>query len=152
MRRTIIGLVIAAITALVPALAMAANQEVAEQIAGNLRQSGQLQDYKIGVKYQDGTAWLRGQVSDQKQVNAVLKVVFQTPGVTRVVNNMTVATDKATRMVALRTPLALRTPVGVATKSMPRQPLRQVDTVSNPEQFRTAAASVSILSIGASAG
>ncbi len=134
MRRTIIGLVIAAITALIPALAMAANQEVAEQIASNLRQSGQLQDYKIGVKYQDGTAWLRGQVADQKQVNAVLKVVFKTPGVTRVVNNMTVGSNPAS--------LASQRPVGMPTKAMPGKPLRQVDTTSNPDQFRTASASI----------
>ncbi|MFH1922361.1 MAG: BON domain-containing protein [Planctomycetota bacterium] len=90
MRRFLVGLVVAAVTVLVPLGAMAGNQEVAEQIAANLRNSGQLKSYKVGVKYQDGTAWLRGRVNDQKQMNAALRVVFQTPGVTRVVNDLTI--------------------------------------------------------------
>ncbi len=91
MRRLLVGMVVLAATTLAPLWAMAGNQEVAEKIAGNLRQSGQLHGYKIGVKFQDGTAWLRGQVSTHEQMNTALKLVFQTPGVTRVVNNLTVA-------------------------------------------------------------
>lgn len=95
MRRLLIGLVVAAATVLVPMWALAGNQEVAEQIAANLRKSGQLHGYKIGVKYQDGTAWLRGQVTSPEQMNAALSLVFQTPGVDRVVNNLTVAEESS---------------------------------------------------------
>lgn len=91
MRRLLIDLVVASAVAVVPALAWAGNQEVAEQIAANLKNSGQLHGYKIGVKFQDGTAWLRGQVSSQEQMNTALRLAFQTPGVSRVVNNLTVA-------------------------------------------------------------
>ncbi|HUT91519.1 MAG TPA: BON domain-containing protein [Thermoguttaceae bacterium] len=90
MRRLLVGLVVAAATALVPIFALAGNQEVAEKIAASLRQSGQLESYKVGVKYQDGTAWLRGQVSSREQMNTALRLVFQTPGVTRVVNDLTI--------------------------------------------------------------
>jgi hypothetical protein len=90
MRRLLLGLVVAATAALAPTWAMAGNQEVAEQIAAGLRDSGQLHGYKIGVKFQDGTAWLRGQVASQEQMNAALRLAFQTPGVTRVVNNLTI--------------------------------------------------------------
>ena len=82
MRRFLMGFVVAAIIAVVPALALAGNQEVAEQIANRLRNSGQMSDYKIGVKYQDGTAWLRGRVSSEEQMKTALRLVFQTPAST----------------------------------------------------------------------
>ena len=90
MRHLFIGLVVAATTIFVPVWALASNQEVAERIAANLRESGQLQNYKIGVKFQDGTAWLRGRVSGRKQLEAVLQSVSDTIGVDRVVNNLTI--------------------------------------------------------------
>ena len=88
MRRFLTGFMVAAVTAVVPALALADNQEVAKQIARNLDNSGQLSGYKIGVKYQDGTVWLRGQVTSQEQMKTALTLVFQTQGVTRVVNEL----------------------------------------------------------------
>ena len=96
MRRLYISLVVAVATALVPLWALAGNQDVAEQIAAGLRESGQLHGYKIGVKFQDGTAWLRGTVSSREQMNTAMKVVYQTPGVTQVVNNLTVAGETET--------------------------------------------------------
>lgn len=100
MRRLLIDLVVASAVAVVPALAWAGNQEVAEQIAANIKNSGQLHGYKIGVKFQDGTAWLRGQVSSQEQMNIALRLAFQTPGVKRVVNNLTVAGQEASASAA----------------------------------------------------
>ena len=91
MRRLILGMVVAVATALMPLWALAGNQEVAEQIGASLRSSGQIHGYKIGVKFQDGTAWLRGTVATQAQMDAALKIVSQTPGVKSVVNNMTIA-------------------------------------------------------------
>jgi hypothetical protein len=88
MRRILAGFAVAAFVAVVPTLALAENQELANQIAQRLRSSGQLSGYKIGVKCQDGTAWLRGQVADEEQRSAALKLAFQTPGVTRVVNEL----------------------------------------------------------------
>ena len=128
MRRLSACLLAGTIALLVPMTALAANQEVAEQIAANLRQSGQLQDYKIGVKYQDGTAWLRGRVASQEQINAVLKVVFKTPGVTRVVNNMTVVSGVPTEAK----------PESPVAASALRQPLQQVRSLSAPERIRAA--------------
>jgi hypothetical protein len=87
-------MVVAVATALGPLWALAGNQEVAEQIGANLRSSGQLHGYKVGVKFQDGTAWLRGTVADREQMEAALKIVSQTPGVKNVVNNMTIAGER----------------------------------------------------------
>ncbi len=91
MRRLLTGFVVAAVTAVVPALALAGNQEIAEQIANRLRNSSQMSDYKIGVKYQDGTAWLRGHVANDEQMKTALRLVFQTASVDRVVNELNVA-------------------------------------------------------------
>ncbi|RMF96959.1 MAG: BON domain-containing protein [Planctomycetota bacterium] len=82
---------IAAAIVLSPMTAWAGNQEVAEQIAASLKNSGMLQGYKIGVRFQDGTAWLRGTVSDQEQMNAAVRLAYQTPGVERVINDLAVA-------------------------------------------------------------
>jgi hypothetical protein len=86
-------MVVSAATVLGPAWVLAGNQEVAEQIAASLRESGQLHGYSIGVKYQDGTVWLRGRVASREQMNTALKLVFQTAGVSRVVNNLSVGTE-----------------------------------------------------------
>jgi hypothetical protein len=91
MRRLLIVLSVTLITGLGSTLAWAGNQQVAEQIAGNLRASGQLGQCKVGVKFCDGTAWLNGKIHDQQQRDHILKVVFQTPGVARVVDEMTLA-------------------------------------------------------------
>ena len=81
MRRLIVGLVIAASAALVPTWAFAGNQEVAEQIAASLRDSGQLHGYRIGVKYNDGTVWLKGQVLSQEQKDAAVRLAKKANGV-----------------------------------------------------------------------
>ena len=95
MRRVLTGFVVAAVTAVIPVLALADNREVAKQIARNLDNSGQLSGYKIGVRCQDGTVWLRGQVASQEQMKAALTLVFQTPGVTRVVNELSTSEPAA---------------------------------------------------------
>ena len=90
MRHLYIGLVVAVTTTLVPFWAMASNQEVAEEIAANLREGAQLHHYRIGIKFQDGTAWLKGHVANHEQMQKVLHVASATSGVDRVVNKITV--------------------------------------------------------------
>jgi hypothetical protein len=99
MRRFLTGFVVAA-AAIVPALALAGNQEIAEQIANRLRTSGQMSDYKIGVKYQNGTAWVHGHVSSTEQMNTALRLVFKTASVDRVVNELSVVPSEDARPAA----------------------------------------------------
>ena len=117
MRHLVVILVVAASTALVPTWAMGGNQDVAETIAANLREGGQLTGYKIGVKYQDGTAWLRGTVHDQAQMNTAMHLVLQTPGVTRVVNDLTITEAIPPRNEPER--LAVATPARPAGSAVP---------------------------------
>jgi len=141
MRRLSVGMVVVVATALAPLWALAGNQEVAERIAANLRESGQLQGYKIGVKYQEGTAWVRGQVSSHEQMNTTLRLVYQTPGVTRVVNNLTITGEAAPATAAVNQPAMPQAPAPQAVSyaqpvSAAAGPaLQQATGAMAPEQF-----------------
>ncbi|MGQ9576239.1 MAG: BON domain-containing protein [Thermoguttaceae bacterium] len=142
MRRLLIALVVAAVAALVPTWAVAGNQEFAERIAASLKESGKLHGYKIGVKYQDGTVWLRGQVSSQEQMDTALQLVFQMPGVTRVVNNLVVASEEGSEGSALRQPSSV---AGTPTHRVEQAIAEAVATLSpaggqSPQPVRSAIA------------
>ena len=91
MRHIVAGFAAAAIFAVAPTLVVAGNQEIANQIVHRLRDGGQMSDYNISVVYKDGTARLQGRVASEEQMITALKVAFQTPGVTSVVNELAVA-------------------------------------------------------------
>jgi hypothetical protein len=130
MRRSFIGWLVAAATVMVPLWAMGGNQEVAEQIAARLRDSGQLRGYRIGVKFQDGTAWLRGQVTSQEQADTAVAIVSQTPGVTRVENDLAIPGQEKAQVA--RSESAASNPVATPAG----QPLQQVAGALAPDQFR----------------
>ena len=62
MRKVVLLAVLAA--TLVPAAAASADtfseKRLAQKIGGHLKQSGQLHNYKVGVKFRDGVAYLSG--------------------------------------------------------------------------------------------
>jgi hypothetical protein len=98
---------------------MAGNQEVAEQIATALRNSGQLHGYRVGVKYQDGTAWLKGQVATRDEMGTAMQLAFGVPGVTRVVNHLTVRSEQPPESVANDSPLQATGGVVSAEQRLP---------------------------------
>lgn len=93
MRRTFIAVALATATFLCPALATAdtGNQSLADSVATQLRDGGQLQDYEIGVKANEGTVLLSGRVSSEEQLRTALRSVSYMKGVTKVINRLTVA-------------------------------------------------------------
>ncbi|MEX0939549.1 MAG: BON domain-containing protein [Pirellulales bacterium] len=96
MRKAGIGLLVAVVVAAMSATASAENARdtaIARRVAQRLKQSGQMHDYRIGVKYKDGTAWLVGTVISEDQIEAALAIAEQTPGVDYVVNKLTMATE-----------------------------------------------------------
>ncbi len=95
MRRFVSGWLAVVVVTALASVAWAGNQEVAEQIAQSLRQSGKMQDYKIGVKYQEGTVWLVGRVASEQQLTTALHLVMQSPGVDKVVNSLSVANPES---------------------------------------------------------
>jgi hypothetical protein len=92
MRRLFSLAAIAAVVLAAPALALADNQEIAQQVAGNLRTSGKMKDYDVGVKVDEGMAWLNGTVASPEQMATAMSIAQQTNGVQRVVNNLTIGT------------------------------------------------------------
>ena len=84
MRQFFMVMLVAVAAGLMPAMVRAdnPNQEAAKQIRDHLHDSGQLVDYKIAVRYLNGTVWLQGHVRDQDQLNKAVALVFATQGVT----------------------------------------------------------------------
>ena len=95
MRRLLTGLVLTAMATVISGPALAGNQEVADEIAKSLRDSGKLSNYRIEVKYQKGTARLTGHVRDQAQMTTALRLALDTTGVERVVNDLAVGSPRA---------------------------------------------------------
>jgi hypothetical protein len=93
MPRKILCLAIATL-ALSPALRAAAeapdDRAAAQQIAQDLKDSGQLRDYRVGVKFQKGVAWLMGSVTTQEQKQTAERLALESPGVDRVINRLEV--------------------------------------------------------------
>jgi len=70
---------------------LTANQQIANTIAEQLRQSGQLRNYTIDIAFQNGTAELTGNVANQFQREEALRIVQGVPGVDRVRDRLTLA-------------------------------------------------------------
>jgi hypothetical protein len=94
MQKMIRRLAIVAIAALWPAIATAADQEAAQRIASALRTSGQFVDYSIGIKFDNGTAWLLGRVANDEQRQLAISLVEQMDGVTKVVDKLEVKSSR----------------------------------------------------------
>ncbi len=75
---------------LLPEMAAKSNQQMADRIAAQMRQSGHLHHYSVDVQFADGTADLSGTVDDQPQREEVLRLVQGLPGVQRVRDRITV--------------------------------------------------------------
>lgn len=72
-------------------LAVSNNQQIANTIAEQLRQSGHLRHYDINIVVRSGVAGLTGTVTDQMQHDEVLRLVQGVPGVERVRNRIRLA-------------------------------------------------------------
>ena len=103
MRRFILGLAIAVIAAPAPAQAWVSptDQQMSRQLASMLHRSGQLSDYKVGVKFESGTAYVVGRVADRDQMSKALRMVKSAAGVQNVVNQLTLAPSTTTAAPAI---------------------------------------------------
>src|SRR6188472_2905801 len=95
MRRVYWALAVGLLALPMAAWAASTDQEVAQQIADSLRQSGRLKGYSIAVKYKDGTARLEGTVRAPQQAEQAAELANQNPAVKRVINNLTVDANPA---------------------------------------------------------
>jgi hypothetical protein len=88
MRKVILGLAIAML-ACGPVSRVSAetagDRAIAQQIAQNMKESGHLKDYRVGVKYQNGVAWLMGSVTSAEQKDIAEQIARESEGVERVI-------------------------------------------------------------------
>ena len=82
------------------------NQQMADTIARQLRQGGQLHNYRIDLVYREGLVEVRGVVADQTQREEALRIIQGVPGVERVRDRLTLAGDGAVRQVQVGVPPA----------------------------------------------
>jgi hypothetical protein len=61
-----------------------AEKSTAKRISGHIQQSGQLRNYRIGVKYQNGIALLEGTVTSAEQREAAIRLAKEVKGVKNV--------------------------------------------------------------------
>ncbi len=90
MRRLILSWAVVGLAMLPPAAAFGSDQEVAQQIANNLKNSGRMKGYSINVKVQEGIVQLDGTVRTEQQLEQALAIAEVTPGIERVLNNLRV--------------------------------------------------------------
>jgi hypothetical protein len=92
MRKVILTLAVAVVAAgpVRYASAEADDRATAQQIAENMKTSGQLKDYRVGVKYQNGVAWLMGTVTSPQQKAIAEQIARESAGVQRIVSKLEV--------------------------------------------------------------
>jgi hypothetical protein len=132
MRRTLLSWAVLAIAFGAPAIARASDAEdkaVAEQIATVMRDSGQLKNYSVGVKYRAGTVWLTGRVTSEQQKQAALALVSNLEGIEQIVDNVNVSGGSsleqplAMKASARRTSYSAPGEMGAATNAGLEQPV-----------------------------
>jgi len=142
MRRTLFTWAILAVAALAPAMALGDDNEdkaIAQEIATVLRDSGRLKNYSVGVKYRNGTVWLSGRVTSEKQLKNALDVVSNLEGVEQIVNNMSVGSGASMGLkqpkanAARRTSYSPEMDVEAPTASAPQD--RAADGTGTPAGF-----------------
>lgn len=80
------------------------NQQLADGIAHQLRQSAQLHHYHVNVNAIDGTVELTGHVSSQPQREEVLRIVQGVPGVIRVRDRLVLLGDSTVQQTQAAAP------------------------------------------------
>jgi osmotically-inducible protein OsmY len=84
MRRFFLGMAIASLTAGAPLTAFGGDREIADAIVSTLKQKqtdGTLKGFDIDLSVEDGKVAIGGTVANQAQLDSVLKVASETPGV-----------------------------------------------------------------------
>jgi hypothetical protein len=95
------------------------NQQLAQTIADQLRQNGQLRHYNLEVACHDGFVWVAGAVTEQPQRDEVLRVIRGVPGVERVIDQMTLPASIQPVKVQVPPPLLPPEPAPVLPPPLP---------------------------------
>jgi len=93
MRKVFLALLAAALPAISALADAPAEEQMARRIGVQLKQSGQLHNYEIGVKFHDGVANLEGKVTSPEQRMAAVRLAQRVKGVSRVECKLEVQND-----------------------------------------------------------
>lgn len=93
MRRFLFGVVIASVSAAMPAWAFGGDREIAKTVMTELQQfkeAGQLKGFDVNLKVQDGVVYLTGEVANSDQQQLVANAAANAAGEDNVVNEIRV--------------------------------------------------------------
>ncbi len=94
MRKVVfLALLAAALPAFTALAETPAEEQMAHKIGSQLKQSGQLHNYEIGVKFRDGVACLEGKVTSPEQRMAAVRLAQHVKGVSRVECKLEIANN-----------------------------------------------------------
>jgi len=125
MRSLFLSLVMAtAVSGLATTVSQAAvsDEAMAQLIANELKDSGRLNDYRVGVKYKEGVAWLLGTVTSQQQKKTAELIAGGCQGVVHVVSKLEVESPEQPGLRSGRAATASTFP----NTGQPQQVARQI--------------------------
>lgn len=102
------------------------DDQIGQEVIERLRQQklrGHLRNFKVNVDVTDGSVWVRGRVASVAQQQLVLDIARRVPGVTQVVNDLTV--NSAVERTSAESPLPIRNEpaIGSGARSAGQMPL-----------------------------
>jgi hypothetical protein len=103
MRRYVFRLALLSLAVFGPNAVFGDDQQIAQQIIEKLqaeKKAGTLKGFSIDLQVDEGTVWLTGRVANEQQQARALDLARRVPGVTQVVNDLTVNTTAAKPSVA----------------------------------------------------
>ena len=118
MRRFFLGMAIASLTAGAPLTAFGGDREIADAIVSTLKQKqtdGTLKGFDIDLSVEDGKVAIGGTVANQAQLDSVLKVASETPGVKQVETSASVRVNSPAMPVISATPGSAVMPASART-------------------------------------
>src|SRR5215467_3669848 len=95
MRKVFLALLAAALPAISALADVPAEEQMAHRIGVQLKQSGQLHNYEIGVRYHDGIACLEGKVTSPEQRATAVRLAQKVKGVSRVECKLDIQNSKS---------------------------------------------------------
>lgn len=140
MRPSIASLLLSAIVCTAVASPTSADdRKIASQIAEVMRVSGAMKKYDVGIKYSNGTAWLRGRVADQRQADTAVQIARASPHVQNVVNQLAVSNPSGgsssgnqVALTAAATPMQTQraSPIPFSGSTLPGSPQQMIRPVA----------------------
>ncbi len=127
MRRFLFGVVIASVTAAMPAWALGGDREIAQSVMAELQQhkaAGQLKGFDIDLQVQDGVVYLTGQVASEAQRAIVERAAMNEVGRANLVSEL---------QVKETSPAVQPRPIAQSKPKLEAQPKPQVTAQPKPQ-------------------